>query len=56
VKSHSSRTALTGDPAVDWHFREIGAQVMIVEPKSSFGHASIHDAEDTDLILVSRSV
>jgi len=45
---------LTGDSAVDWHIREHGAGVMVVEPKN-FGRVFLRDTENAeDLVLVSR--
>jgi hypothetical protein len=45
---------LVGDPAMDWHMREQGPGVMVVEPKF-FGRAFIRDTERAeDLEFVSR--
>lgn len=45
---------LVGDPAMDWHMREQGPGVMILEPKS-FRRVFIHDTENAeDLRFVSR--
>jgi hypothetical protein len=46
---------LTGNADIDWHVKEHGPGVMIVEPKA-FGRVFIRDTENAeDLILVSRS-
>ena len=43
-----------GDPAMDWHMKENGPGVMVLEPKH-FGRVYIRDTENTeDLELVSR--
>lgn len=45
---------LVGDPAMDWHMKEQGPGVMILEPKA-FGRAYIRDIENAeDLVFVSR--
>ena len=45
---------LSGDPAIDWHLKEQGPGVMVLEPKH-FGRAYIRDTENAeDLQLVSR--
>lgn len=45
---------LVGDPAEDWYIRELGAGVMVLEPKY-FGRAYVRDTEnDEDLVFVSR--
>jgi hypothetical protein len=45
---------LTGDPAMDWHFRTNGRGVMVAEPKH-FGRLYITDVEhDEDFVFVSR--
>lgn len=44
----------SGDPAIDWHLKEQGPGVMVLEPKH-FGRAYIRDTENAeDLQLVSR--
>ncbi len=46
---------IVSDGEIDWHVRENGGGVMIVEPKN-FGRVSVHDTEkDEDLILIARS-
>jgi hypothetical protein len=46
---------LIGDPAMDWHMKEQGPGVMVLEPKR-YGHAYLRDTENAeDLVLVSRS-
>jgi hypothetical protein len=45
---------LVGDPAMDWHMKEQGPGVMVLEPKH-FGRAYIRDTENVeDLEFVSR--
>jgi hypothetical protein len=45
---------LVGDPAMDWHMREQGPGVMVLEAKS-FQRAYIRDTENAeDLQFVSR--
>jgi len=45
---------LIGDPAMDWHVKEHGPGVMVLEPKS-FQRAFICDTENAeDLQLLSR--
>ena len=45
---------IVGNPEVDWHMREQGPGVMVLEPKR-FGRAYIRDTESTeDLQFVSR--
>jgi hypothetical protein len=46
---------LVGDPAMDWHMREQGQGVMVLEPKQ-FGRAYIRDTENAeDLKFISRA-
>jgi hypothetical protein len=46
---------LIGDPTMDWHMKEQGPGVMILEPKS-FQRAFVRDTENAeDLEFVSRS-
>jgi hypothetical protein len=45
---------LTGDPAMDWHIKEQGAGVMVLEPRS-FNRAYVCDPNNVeDLQFVSR--
>jgi hypothetical protein len=45
---------LTGDPIGDWHVREHGPGVMVLEPKH-FGRAFLRNTENAeDLIFLSR--
>lgn len=45
---------LAPDVETDWYVEELGAGVMIVEPKV-FGHVFVKDTEDDeDLIFVAR--
>jgi hypothetical protein len=45
---------LVGDPAIDWHMREQGPGMIILEPQH-FGRAYIIDTENAeDLEFVSR--
>ena len=45
---------LIGDPAMDWHMKEQGPGVMVLEPKH-FGRIYIRDTENAeDLGFVSR--
>jgi hypothetical protein len=47
--------SLIGDPEIEWHVKEFGGGVMILEPKV-FGRAFLHETDTAeDLILVSRA-
>ncbi len=46
---------VVGDSGIDWHVREHGGGVMIIEPKN-FGRVFVHNPEnDEDLILIARA-
>ena len=43
-----------GDPGIDWHVKEFGGGVMIIEPKL-FANVFVHDIEnDEDLFVIAR--
>lgn len=46
---------VVGDGEIDWHVREHGGGVMIIEPKD-FGRVFVDNPEnDEDLILIARA-